>query len=359
MPTYGVLIGRFQPFHLAHHEIVRHALGKYDRLLMGIGSAKQARSPKNPWTANEREEIIRLSLSPEENARVEFFHIRDAMYNDSHWVVSVQRQVNTIVALDPGPISICGYIKDQSSYYLRLFPQWKLDEVAVGMMKSKAGNEWKPSNTQCDATKIRDAMFPAEGPNWDFIESNVPSGAASWLHEWEKSKDFSWVRDEFLHMQEYKRPENRLKYPPTYVTTDVVVFCQGHVLMIRRKFAPGKGLWALPGGFLGQNDTIEQSMLRELREETGLRVPKEALQKAIRDRHVFDHPGRSLRGRTITHGFYIELEPRSAEDYDLPEVKGDDDAEMAVWRPLAEVLESPELMFEDHASIVTFFTSRH
>ena len=68
----AVFIARMQGFHNAHLNIVRHSLERYDRLIIGIGSARQAPSPKNPWTADERVEMVKRTLTPAELGRVVF-----------------------------------------------------------------------------------------------------------------------------------------------------------------------------------------------------------------------------------------------------------------------------------------------
>jgi bifunctional NMN adenylyltransferase/nudix hydrolase len=120
--------------------------------------------------------------------------------------------------------------------------------------------------------------------------------------------------------------------------------------MIERKARPGKGLLALPGGFVGQDERLVEACLRELREETRLKVPAPVLKGSIRKQRVFDDPNRSSRGRTITHAFYIELEPSSK----LPAVKGGDDARHAMWVPLSEL--RPDMLFEDHFFIIQEMT---
>ena len=103
---------------------------------------------------------------------------------------------------------------------------------------------------------------------------------------------------------------------------------------------------ALPGGFVGFDEKLSDACLRELREETRLRVPLPVLQGSIKHQMVFDDPFRSDRGRTITHAFYIELKP----DKNLPKVKGGDDAKHARWIPLADL--DPAQIYEDHYFII-------
>jgi bifunctional NMN adenylyltransferase/nudix hydrolase len=126
-----------------------------------------------------------------------------------------------------------------------------------------------------------------------------------------------------------------------------VVIQSGHILLVRRKAEPGRGLWALPGGFVGQEELLYDSCIRELREETGLKVPEKVLQGSMFKKDVFDRPDRSTRGRTITHAFYFKLDDLQP----LPHIKGGDDAEKARWVPLSEFLTMEDQMYEDHFHI--------
>jgi len=127
----------------------------------------------------------------------------------------------------------------------------------------------------------------------------------------------------------------------------------GHVLVIRRGFQPGKGLLALPGGFLAENLTLEESAIKELKEETSIKVPVQVLRGSIKASHVFDFPERSLRGRTVTFAYYLELAPDLREG--LPRVKGGDDAKKAFWLPLSALGEKEDEFFEDHIHIIRYF----
>ena len=155
---------------------------------------------------------------------------------------------------------------------------------------------------------------------------------------------------EWDYINSYKASWASAPFPPMFVTTDAVVVQSGHVLVVERKHNPGKGLFAVPGGFVKENQKIEDSMLRELKEETRIRVDNQILRSEIVASKVFDHPLRSLRGRTISHGYYIKL-----KDGPLPEVRADDDASRAFWMPLMDVARYEDRFFEDHAHIITYF----
>ena len=334
-----VLIGRFQPFHNAHLEIVKRATALTNHLVIITGSANQPRTYKNPFTSRERAAMIRnatagLSLNISINENV------DTIYNDQAWAVRVQTIVNNAIgSSSKGPgehkIGIIGHKKDESSFYLDMFPQWEFVDV----------EQIEPLG----ATDIRDLYFKWEF-NSNFIKNVVPETTYDFLMNFRRTEEFAQIIREREFVANYKKQYASLPYPPTFVTTDAVVICSGHVLMIKRRAEPGKGLWALPGGFLDAESDVsmESCMLRELKEETGIKVPVPVLRGSIADNKVFDAIGRSTRGRTITHAFKIVL-----PDGELPKVKGQDDAEKAKWVPIGELDSS--VCYEDHYEIIQHF----
>jgi bifunctional NMN adenylyltransferase/nudix hydrolase len=110
-------------------------------------------------------------------------------------------------------------------------------------------------------------------------------------------------------------------------------------------------LWALPGGFLEGSESLLSGSLRELTEETGLKVPEKVLRGSLVESDEFADPKRSERGRVITHAFYFKLN----DSMDLPKVKGKSDAKKAMWVPLWEVMLKPYMFFEDHKMIIDRF----
>jgi len=73
----GLLIGRFQPFHKGHLEAVKIGLSKVDNLWIGIGSSNKSNEKRNPFTADERKEMILSSLDPPTLKRVKIFFVPD------------------------------------------------------------------------------------------------------------------------------------------------------------------------------------------------------------------------------------------------------------------------------------------
>ena len=340
---YAIVIGRFQPFHLAHRDLIQHALSLSEKVIIILGSARSAPDVKNPFTPAVREEIIRACFPQVEN-RLIFRAVRDYPYNDHVWTAEVQNIVNQIVEDDEKEhekIAIVGFFKDKSSYYLNLFPQWDFEEFYCSDKKLLSLN----------ATQIREKYF-ADDEDWCEL---VPETVQRYLEIFKTTEFYPNLKSEFEYIQKY-REDTRfvgVPYKPVFLTTDIVVVQSGHILVIRRGFQPGKGLLALPGGFLAENMTLEDSAIKELKEETQIKVPVAVLRGSIKTSHVFDYPERSLRGRTVTFAYYIELEPSLKDG--LPKVKGGDDAKKAFWLPLSALGEKEDEFFEDHLSIIRYF----
>ena len=116
-------------------------------------------------------------------------------------------------------------------------------------------------------------------------------------------------------------------YPRPCVTCDAVVFDLNdddgvpQVLLILRKNEPFKGMWALPGGFLEENEKLEECAARELFEETGLDIGPSRLRQVM----TVGNKNRDPRGRVITVVYTIVV-----DKYEHP-VCADDDAEEAAW----------------------------
>ena len=344
--THMVYIGRFSPPHNGHIETIKQALQKSEYVIVVIGSHGQARNIKNPWTAEERADMIRSCFDDKTAGvygRLVFVSVRDYLYNEQRWIVEVQKAVNhqlhrlgsDMRGKDFPHINIglTGFAKDETSYYLKLFPQWKFSPAVKTEMHA--------------ATHVRSAFFEhGLVPNADYIHPEV----AKYLTEFKKTEHYEQLVKEYEFIKSYKKRWEAAPYAPTFVTVDAVVIQSGHVLMVKRRSEPGKNLLAFPGGFLDPNERIEDAVLRELKEETKLKVPVPVLKGSIKGKEVFDHPNRSLRGRTVTHAYLIELNGE-----ELPQVKGGSDAAKAFWMPLSEALDNSDLFFEDHYQILYHF----
>lgn len=128
-------------------------------------------------------------------------------------------------------------------------------------------------------------------------------------------------------------------FPRPALTVDIVLIKEGgdgpEILLIERNHPPFAGHWALPGGFVDENEPLEAAARRELFEETGLEPPE------LRQLGAFGDPGRDPRGWTVSVAFWTRITEAGTP-------RAGDDAAAARWWPLNDL---PPLAF-DHADIV-------
>lgn len=339
----AVVIGRFQPVHNAHVEMLRRAGEQAERVIVVVGSAHKPRTYKNPWVSRERAAMLieaTVPLQKSTGAKYVIEHNRDTIYNDQAWAVRVQELVNKNCDPD-AKIALFGHKKDPSSFYLNMFPQWEFVEQEL--------------IENLNATQIRQIYFSPDTFNFNWFSGVLPDSTIAYLRWFKDSPEYRTIVREKEFLEKYRKQFEVLPYPPIFVTADAVVIQSGHVLMVKRGADPGNGLWALPGGFVnaGTDRSVEDAALRELREETGIKVPEKVLRGSIAGSRVFDAVDRSQRGRTITHAFHFSLQEG---EWNLPRVKGADDAERAQWIPIANL--NSEEIFEDHYDIIQHFLGR-
>lgn len=382
-----VYIGRFNPFHNGHAYVLEQALLNSKLVIVLVGSAGQARSLKNPFTFTEREQMIQnfaddFALKQgfrhqgdkdNTNAQLIILPLRDFPYSNNLWIKSVQATVSSAIAKysesaygESAPVKdihLTGSDRDDSTWYLSAFPQWKLDLVSA----------FRPP---LSATSVREVLYTSDlsVDALDSLEDKLPGGTLDFLIDFARSGGLEPLRSEYKFITDYKAAWAVAPYAPTFNTADAVVIQSGHVLVVKRGAQPGKGLWALPGGFVNQKERIKDAAVRELLEETGIRlaegkrgkeITEAMLEGSIRDKEIFDDPERSLRGRTITVAYLMRLDDTKP----LAKVKGQNvphyesggkeivETEDAFWLPLDEALSKTELWFEDHHSIVEWAVS--
>lgn len=134
-------------------------------------------------------------------------------------------------------------------------------------------------------------------------------------------------------------------FPRAAHTVDAIIIVFEDQLMkialIQRKFDPFKGKWALPGGFVNMDETLADACIRELEEETGIKIDDPVFFG------VYDAIHRDPRGRTISSVFYKVISS-------VPALNAEDDAESARWFDTEDL---PELAF-DHQTIIADFLKR-
>jgi bifunctional NMN adenylyltransferase/nudix hydrolase len=410
-----VYIGRFSPFHLGHAHVLKESIKRKPKLIiMLVGSAGLSRSLKNPFTFEERKDMINDYLDNQTEdevidrvtrTMVRVVASRDFPYNDTLWQRNVQRLVKATIAesklFRPGEkpvIRLTGSDRDHTTWYLQSFPQW-VDERASYMVEPYLQN----GSLNVSATDVRAWLFrqPADiipmptiaemvkdfgaalvigrkkvlsfvenllmnflaepDPDLTHIPDTLPETTLRFLERFKKTDKYQMLVATYKFVRDYRRRACIYPYPPIYQTVDVVIVQSGHVLTVVRGHEPGKGLWALPGGFVNQNERLRDAAIREAIEETGIRlaegknwrkITEDILRGSIRKMHVLDMPGRSERGRTISHLFYIRLDDTKP----LPVIQGSNqgnvdpecDVTDAFWLPVDEALERMDMWFEDH-----------
>jgi len=341
----AIYIGRFQPFHNGHIHVISDGLKIADKVLVMLGSSNTPYTVKNPFNSTERTIQIQDAFEAnEENLRLIIEPINDYTYDENRWILQIQDIVGKQGVSD-SDIVLLGYQRDDSSYYLHNFPRWQ----------TYFSDEHHHYNEPINGTKIRDEFFESPGKFFrsHFVDM-LPNSTITAMKYFAESEAFEHLKQEWNFLKDYKESWKCAPYPPIFVTSDACVIQSGHVLLIQRKDSPGRGLWAMPGGFVDQTEEIFTGCLRELREETGLKVPEKVLRGSLTYQKVFDNPRRSSRGRTVTHAFLFELKDGES----LPRVRAGDDAATARWFSFSEIETSAKYMFEDHWGMLTHLIAR-
>jgi bifunctional NMN adenylyltransferase/nudix hydrolase len=327
MLEFGVFIGRFQPPHLAHEASFRGGLDLFETLILVIGSAEVYPNIKNPFPFELRCEMVLASLEPELRSRVKCVPSFDEFEREDLWLEGVREAVKSVAGSSTN-VGLLSYIKDSSGYYQKSFPEWPVFASGV--------------ESDLNATDVRVSMYEGRD-DWREMVSPAVRGL---LELWQSTPEFPRLQREFRTIQAWKLEASKMKYSIIGVAVDSLVTCSGQVLLIERGGLLGKGAWALPGGFLEPDETLKHGAVRELLEETGLKVSIQPTSS-----RTFDWPTRSLRGRVISQGFHFKLEAANP-----PNVKAADDAARAFWLPLGAALESRGRFHDDHWFMIRWFT---
>jgi bifunctional NMN adenylyltransferase/nudix hydrolase len=272
-----------------------------------------------------------------ENLKIGFsiYPLNDYRYSNQQWVTDTCAAVDHLMdtnhqyfaGFDRKPI-LFGHTKPDTGY-LQDFKLWPYEELHSG---------WDGC-----ATEMRDKEF-------SFAEMGQDNVTFS---------DHLQLTGQELHnlLADRKALQKEAKDFATYlykdtlqfVCSDVVVECAGHVLMIKRGNSPGLGCWAWPGGFKENNETFYECALRELRQETGLRIPLPALMSSavefegnkmpeaqLVNYKIYDSPDRDMGIPRITVAYHLKVQPN--RDGTMPKTKARDDARETQWVPFYDFL---------------------
>lgn len=348
---HGVTVVRGQPVTLAHGAVVAAGLQECEELVVVNGSSFAARRWDHvPFREFEREEMWRRMLPPEQLRRVKFVNVMD-YGNISQWQAAVHDATRDIVQDDP--TALVGHKKDQpTGYYLSQFPDWESVEVPNfrGINATYARDKYI----------VEDQRLVSEFLNGEATEYLAP-GVIAFLQEFRQTPEYlESLLAEKVFMQNYLGQWDSAPYPPIFYTADSVVRQARKVLLVQRGGFPGKGLWAVPGGHC-ENQTAADAAIKELYEETRLKVARETLRNSIIGEKTYDDPNRSTRKRTVSHTTFINLTPKIPpgvtditkvrEALAYPKVRAASDAKRAVWKD-PDTIPRYEY-FEDHWKMIS------
>lgn len=388
-PDLCVFIGRFQPLHAGHCRVITEGLRLGKFMVVLVGSANNPRTVPNPFTADERIQLVKDTFH--NDPRLIVLPLEDSDYNLNDWldrthlaVDDAWEKIRSSFPQAPAVPSVCliGHAKDASSYYLKLFPRWGALDVAqehvmcattlrrelfgdyemfLPEMEAREGKKW-PLEDQItaytDQARTRASAFLADQSNRMQAKDPAPDISPcvlDFLAGFIQTPDYRNVCAEYLAVARNKFAWRHAPYAAICQAADAVVVQSGHVLLIKRNSYPGKGLWALPGGYVEEYEEFLDAALRELDEEVGLKVPKKVLLGHIVENKRFSAPHRSARGRMVTEAYLIHLDPGP-----LPKTKkggqpGDEETQDIAWTLISKLRR--EDMFEDHYAIIKNMTA--
>jgi nicotinamide-nucleotide adenylyltransferase len=275
--------------------MIEKALDEVDELIVGIGSSQYGYTKENPFTLEERIEMIEGSV----RGNYQIVPIPDI--NDfPGWVKHVEKLCPRFDVAYAGNETVTKLLFEQSGYEVR---------------------SWERKTEDISGTQVRTAI--AKDEEW---VSMVPESTVK-------------VIEKKHGVERMKHIFENYKYKTPIPTVDGIVNYNGGYVLIKRKIAPFKGMFACPGGHVDWGETLKTAVVREIKEETGL------------DFHIegylnhYDKMGRDPRGHYITHVFYGTA---------TGELKaGDDAAEVSIVKEIPEKLAfDHHKFFEDYEKVI-------
>lgn len=241
----GLVIGRFQPLHNGHIELIQTALTDCDKVLVLIGSSNKVTDFKNPLTLDQR--VTLLSSVFGDNPNVLLRSLRDTD-TDDEWVQNV---IGHVISLQEDPTQVSLFCNDKDEDWYRenfLYPV-----IAV-------------NSTDVSATQVRHAWYTKT--MWT-VQDLIPETTVTMFNNIEQYENF---KDDYLKTMEMnkRKTEGHPFGNPVEVVAFSVIIRDQKVLVGLRGGSRGKGTWGLPGGFVEASETTMDAALRETKEELGL-----------------------------------------------------------------------------------------
>jgi len=336
----GVMIGRFEGYHSGHHAHLVRASKENDQVIVLVGSSNSRISIKNPFNAIDRAILIYQNLEADPEVEKEcyfkFAYLPDNPLDNDVWAQTVRQTVEPYI--QGGVVTLYGCNKDESTFYLDMFPEWQQSFTDKG--------------DGFDATELRKAWFESHQTGWG-LGKFVSSGHISAVtHDWLSTRKF----DPNLQGEwEYYKRESEMfaSYPfpetLTFCCADAVIKWKDEILFIIRARNPGKDCLALPGGFKNRDESFFDAAMRECYEETRINIPPKALKQCFVWMNFYDDPHRSLGIPRCTLAVLFDV----TEMFETrPEIYPADDAAGYKWIKENQIDDYARNIYDDHAHIV-------
>jgi len=337
MARTAVLIGRFQPLHKAHVELITRALQGADFLLVLIGSSDVWGRLRNPFCAEDRKTLLQ-SVFPSDS--VEFCFLDDSAYNYKDWVLRARKLVHQAVRrhfpenseLSPEAIDASiifyGHDKDDSTWYLKLFPEWSYESVPL-------------LQNGISSTAVREALFLE---NWALLENLLPGETLSFLRNWVQTEAFAVLKEEYSFL---RSDQSKNSYRNIWEYALLLVRAN-YIFVQKRTHLPGRSLFQLPSmlGMVGEavpsempGDIFKNLGFSEWPERTFTQLASWDFTGAYRD-------SRGLKGLRV----FLVQENLKNSDAACMSNKG-------FWFDLASLDQHKNAFFEDQARVIQFFVN--
>ena len=271
--------GRFNPLHNGHIYLLEHACKNNDIVKIAKGTAQKSYTTKNPCTWQEVKEMFDNLKNP----KLEFYSIMD-IHDRKNWVKHIQDIVGDFDVVYLGPDNPDKELYEKEGHKVITIPK---------------------THSIC-GTSVREKI--AKGEQYKHL---IPETTQK-------------VIDKYSIEERIKVLNKIYRNPPTAV--DLVLEYQGGLVLVKRKNPPYG--WALPGGFQEMDESLENTAVREAKEETGLDI------KPVKQLKVYSEPNRDPRMHVNSVAFI-------AKGYG--KLKAGDDAKEA---RIATLDNLPELLFD-------------
>ena len=327
----GVVIGRFQPYHKGHHDLVTKASRENDTVLLIIGSTNVLPNFKNPLTKEERKWLIVKQLTASNLTNVVIRFQNDKDYDDD-WIQDVNGHV---LSLEEDPTQVVVYCNSKDEAYYRDTFIYPVETVDV---------------THISATTLRRFWYGGKlTATGNFIHKET-------MNHLLDHPDFARLRkeDEATTDNKVKKENGHPFNNPVEPVSFAVIIKEGKILVGRRTNARGMGQLGLPGGFVNKDESTLDASIRETQEELGVNL-RSLIQegKAVCMAQAVEENLDDLGTRTIGINYLFVIRP----DTEVTPVINDETSEFQ-WLPIADVCEDRTLLFYNHNRIVRHLLSK-